>query len=142
MSMELFHLELVYVTHAGYRMVLFSLAATSITPISFLVAGMGDYADLERSYLEWELRLHSTATNDIVANANSALDANNTKFTYVTNNESLPERDRYECPELQPRRRGDFAGTTRLGERFQCGRIIGQDGQRQRRHHHSGLLTQ
>ena len=86
MSLDLFTLPPLDDTHTGYRMVSFSLAATGITPISFLVAGMGDYVDLERSYLEVELRLHSTATNSIVADANSVSDGDNTKFLYVTNN--------------------------------------------------------
>ena len=47
---------------------------------------MGDYVDLESSYLEIESRLHSTAANGIVANTNHASDANNTKHLYVTNN--------------------------------------------------------
>ena len=47
---------------------------------------MGDYVNLERSYEEVELRLHSTVTNGIVQDANSASDNNNTKFTYDTNN--------------------------------------------------------
>ena len=51
MSLDLFTLPSVDVTHTGYRMVSFSPAAMGITPISFLVAGMGDYVDLERSYL-------------------------------------------------------------------------------------------
>ena len=86
MSLDLFTLPLVDVTHTGYRMVSFSPSATGITPISFLVAGMGDYVDLECSYLEVELRLHITASNGIVADANSASDGTNTKFLYVTNN--------------------------------------------------------
>ena len=68
------------------RMVSLSPVTTGITPISFLVAGMGDYVDLERSYLEVVLKLHSTAINGIVADANSASNNDNTKFLYVTNN--------------------------------------------------------
>ena len=47
---------------------------------------MDDYVDSECSYLEVELQLHSTATNGIVADPNSALDGNNTTFNYVINN--------------------------------------------------------
>ena len=83
-SLDLFTLPLVDMTRIGYRMVSFSPQATGITPISFLVAGMGDYVDLERSYLEVELRLQSTTASGIVAgivaDANAASDANNTKF--------------------------------------------------------------
>ena len=67
-------------------MVSFSPATTGITPIAFLVAGMGDYMDFERSYLKVELQLHSTASNGIVADANLASKNDNTKFLYVTNN--------------------------------------------------------
>ena len=81
MSMDLFTLLSVNVTHTGYHMVLFSLAATGITPISFLAAGMGDYVDLEPIYLKVELRLHSTAANGFVADANSASDGNNIGHT-------------------------------------------------------------
>ena len=61
----------------------YNAAATGITNVSFLVAGMGDHIDLERSYLEVELRLNYNSTNGIVADAHLKSDGSNTKFTYV-----------------------------------------------------------
>ena len=62
------------------------MVARGITRISLLVAGMGDFVDLERSYLEVELRLNNMSTNGLVAVADAASEANNTNFLYVTNN--------------------------------------------------------
>ena len=41
---------------------------------------------LERSYLEEEVRLHSTVTNGIMADVNLGSDGTNPKFTFVTSN--------------------------------------------------------
>ena len=62
------------------------VAAMGITSISFEVAGIGDTADLKHSYLEVELRRNNTSTKGIVADDDAASDANNTRFTYITNN--------------------------------------------------------
>ena len=60
----------------GYLMTEYSAVATGITIVSFLVAGMDTFIDLDRSYLEVELqRLNNNSTNSIVAEANSASDA-------------------------------------------------------------------
>ena len=130
------------VTVQGYRNVKYRPSSTGITPISFSIPALGDFVDLNRSFLEVELKLNSASANGIVADANAASDANNTCFVYVTNNlghmlctdEStvqwhFDERtDRYvrlQCllgnaAELQSRRRGDLAGASRLGELFEC----------------------
>ena len=70
----------------GYKMVPFSKLSTSITPMKFSVQALEDYVDLNRSYFVIDLRLSTSGTNGIVADANSASDANNTKFTYAVNN--------------------------------------------------------
>ena len=62
----------------------YSQATTGIVPISLTIPGLDEFVDLECSYLEVEIKLNSAVTNGIVADANSALDANNTKFVYVT----------------------------------------------------------
>ena len=64
----------------------YSQAMTGIVPISFTIPGLDEFVYLERSYLEIDLKLNSAAANGLVANANSASDANNSKFVYVTNN--------------------------------------------------------
>ena len=83
MTLELFTLPLPDVTRTGYLIAEYKASATGITLVSFLVAGMGK---LERSYLEAELRLNNTLAYAIMADANSASDGTNTKFTYITNN--------------------------------------------------------
>ena len=70
----------------GYKIVPFSKLSTSITPMKFSVQALEDYVDLNRSYFVIDLRLYSSAQNGIVAVANSASDANNTKFVYAVNN--------------------------------------------------------
>ena len=68
-------------------MLKYSATATGIMPVSFLVAGMGSFIDLDRSYLEVELQLNNVSTNGIMADTNASLsDQTNTRFTYVTNN--------------------------------------------------------
>ena len=54
--------------------------------MKFSVQALEDYVDLNRSYFVVDLRLSTSGTNGIVADANSASDANNTKFTYAVNN--------------------------------------------------------
>ena len=70
----------------GYRMVPYHKLSSSITPMKFSVQQLEDYVDLNRSYFVIDLRLSTSGQNGIVADANSASDANNTKFTYAVNN--------------------------------------------------------
>jgi len=70
----------------GYRMVPYHKLSSSITPMKFSIPALDDYTDLNRSFFIIDLRLYSSATNGIIADANSASDANNTKFTYAVNN--------------------------------------------------------
>ena len=64
----------------GYKMVPYHKLSASITPMKFSVQALEDYVDLNRSYFVIDLRLSTSGTNGIVA------DANNTKFTYAVNN--------------------------------------------------------
>ena len=66
-------------------MVPYSQAMTAVVPISLLIPGLDEFVNLGRSYFEVELKFNSAATNGVIADANSALDANNTKYVYVTN---------------------------------------------------------
>lgn len=70
----------------GYRMAPYHKLSSSITPMKFSVQQLDDYTDLNRSYFVIDLRLSTAGDNGIVADANSASDANNTKFTYAVNN--------------------------------------------------------
>ena len=70
----------------GYRMVPYHKLSSSITPIEFSVQQLDDYTDLNRSYFVIDRRMYSSSQNGIVAHANSASDANNTKFVYAVNN--------------------------------------------------------
>ncbi|CAH3183117.1 unnamed protein product [Porites lobata] len=70
----------------GYRMVPYHKLSSSITPMKFSVQQLEDYTDLNRSFFVIDLRLSTAGANGIVADANSASDANNTKFTYAVNN--------------------------------------------------------
>ena len=70
----------------GYKIVPYHKLSSSITPMKFSVQALEDYVDLNRSYFVIDLRLSTAVTNGIVADANSASDANNTKFTYAVNN--------------------------------------------------------
>ena len=84
MSLELFTVPSTDITVQS--MVPYSQAMTGIVPITFTIPGLDEFVDLGRSYFEIELKLNSASTNGIVADANSASDANDTKFVYVTNN--------------------------------------------------------
>ena len=86
MSLDLFTLPAVDTTVKAYRMVPYNTAITGVTPVSFLIPGLDDYVDLGRSYLHVELKLKTATTNGLAADANSASDATNTRFVYVTNN--------------------------------------------------------
>ena len=70
----------------GYRMVPYHKLSSSITSMKFSVQQLEDYVDLNRSYFVIDLRLSTSGQNGIVADANSASDAKNTKFTYAVNN--------------------------------------------------------
>ena len=70
----------------GYRMVPYHKLSSSITPMKFSVQQLEDYVDLNRNYFVIDLRLYSSSTNGIVADANAASDANNTRFVYSVNN--------------------------------------------------------
>ena len=74
------------VTVQGYRNVKYSPSSTGITPISFSIPALDDFVDLNRSFLEVELKLNSASTNGIVADVNAASHGDNTRFVYVTNN--------------------------------------------------------
>ena len=80
MSLELFTIPSAEIAREGYRMVENSPSATGIRPITFTVQALDDFCDLDRSYLEIELRLSSLSTNGLVADANNASDADNTQF--------------------------------------------------------------
>ena len=70
----------------GYRMVPYHKLSSSITSMKFSVQQLEDYVDLNRSYFVIDLRSYSSSTNGIVADANAASDANNTRFVYAVNN--------------------------------------------------------
>ena len=70
----------------GYRMVPYHKLSSSITPMKFSVQQLEDYVDFNRSYFVIDLRLNSSSQNGIVADANAASDANNTRFVYAVNN--------------------------------------------------------
>ena len=59
----------------GYRMVPYHKLSSSITPMKFSVKALDDYVDLNRSYFVVDLRLYSSSTNGIVADDNTASDA-------------------------------------------------------------------
>ena len=86
MSLDVFTVPSANATVQRYRNVKYSPSSTGITPISFSIPALDDFVDLNRSFLEVELKLNSASTNGIVADANAASDANNTRFVYVTNN--------------------------------------------------------
>jgi len=65
----------------GYRMVPYHKLSISITPMKFSMQQSDDDTDLNRSFFVIDLRLSTAGDNGIVADANSASDANNTKFT-------------------------------------------------------------
>ena len=83
MSLDLFTIPLTNVTVESYRVVSYSQAMTGINPISFMIPSLDEFVDLGCSYLEVELKLNLSATNSIIAYANSALYANNTNYVYV-----------------------------------------------------------
>ena len=70
----------------GYKMVPYHKLSASITPMKFSVQALEDYVDLNRSYFVIDLRLYSSATNGIVADANAASDGDDTRFVYAVNN--------------------------------------------------------
>ena len=74
------------VTVQGYRNVKYSPSSMGITPISFSIPALDDFVNLNWSLLEVELKLNWTLVNGIVADANTASDAINTRFVYMTNN--------------------------------------------------------
>ena len=86
MSLEMFTVPSADVSREGYRMVTYSPSATRIRPVTFTVQGVDDFVDLDRSYLEIELRLRSPSVNGLGADANAASTANDTKFLYAVNN--------------------------------------------------------
>ena len=85
-SLDLFSVPSTDYQLQGYKMVPYHKLSASITPMKFSVQALEDYVDLNRSYFVVDLRLSTSGTNGIVADANSASDANNTKFTYAVNN--------------------------------------------------------
>ena len=85
-SLDIFSVPSTDYTLQGYRMVPYHKLSSSITPMKFSVQALEDYVDLNRSYFVIDLRLYSSATNGIVADANSASDGDNTKFVYAVNN--------------------------------------------------------
>ena len=85
-SLDIFSVPSTDYNLQGYRMVPYHKLSSSITPMKFSVQALDDYVDLNRSYLVIDLRLYSSATNGIVADANSASDGDNTKFVYAVNN--------------------------------------------------------
>ena len=85
-SLDIFSVPSTDYNLQGYRMVPYHKLSSSITPMKFSVQQLEDYTDLNRSYLVIDLRLSTAGANGIVADANDASDANNTRFTYAVNN--------------------------------------------------------
>ena len=85
-SLSLFSVPSTDYDFQGYKMVPYHKLSASITPMKFSVQALEDYVDLNRSYFVVDLRLSTSGQNGIVADANAASDANNTKFTYAVNN--------------------------------------------------------
>ena len=85
-SLDIFSVPSTDYNLQGYRMVPYHSLSSSITPMKFSVQQLEDYVDLNRSYFVIDLRLSTSGNNGIVADANAASDANNTKFTYAVNN--------------------------------------------------------
>ena len=85
-SLDLFSVPSTDYNLQGYRMVPYHKLSSSITPMKFSVQQLEDYTDLNRSYFVIDLRLYSSSTNGIAADANAASDANNTRFVYAVNN--------------------------------------------------------
>ena len=85
-SLDLFSVPSTDYSLQGFKMVPYHKLSASITPMKFSVQALEDYVDLNRSYFVVDLRLSTSGQNGIVADANSASDANNTKFTYAVNN--------------------------------------------------------
>ena len=85
-SLDIFSVPSTDYNLQGYRMVPYHKLSSSITPMKFSVQALEDYVDLNRSYFVIDLRLYSSSQNGIVADANAASDANNTRFVYAVNN--------------------------------------------------------
>ena len=85
-SLDIFSVPSTDYDFQGYRMVPYHKLNSSITPMKFSLQALDDYVDLNRSYFVIDLRLSTSDDNGIVADANAASDANNTKFTYAVNN--------------------------------------------------------
>ncbi|KAM7428306.1 hypothetical protein ABFA07_020689 [Porites harrisoni] len=85
-SLDIFSVPSTDYNLQGYRMVPYHKLSSSITPMKFSMQALDDYVDLNRSYFVIDLRLSTSGDNGIVADANAASDANNTKFTYAVNN--------------------------------------------------------
>jgi len=85
-SLDIFSVPSTDYNLQGYRMVPYHKLSSSITPMKFSVQQLDDYTDLNRSYFVIDLRLSTAGNNGIVADANAASDANNTKFTYAVSN--------------------------------------------------------
>ena len=85
-SLDIFSVPSTDYSVQGYCMVPCHKLSSSITPMKFSVQQLDDYVDLNRSYFAIDLRFYSASTNGIVADANAASDANNTRFVYSVNN--------------------------------------------------------
>ncbi|CAH3017870.1 unnamed protein product [Porites evermanni] len=85
-SLDIFSVPSTDYNLQGFRMVSYHKLSTSITPMKFSVQSLDDYTDLNRSFFVIDLRLSTSGTNGIVEDANSASNANITKFTYAVNN--------------------------------------------------------
>ena len=85
-SLDIFSVPSTDYNLQGYKIVPYHKLSSSITPMKFSVQALEDYVDLNRSYFVVDLRLSTSGQNGIVADANAASDANNTKFTYAVNN--------------------------------------------------------
>ena len=85
----------------GYCNVTYSASSTGNTPIKFFVRALDDFIDLEQSFFEVHLHLHSNSTNWIVADGNAMPFGNGA--------------------ELQSRGKGGLAVPSKLGELFERG---------------------
>ena len=85
-NLDIFSVPSIDYNLQGFQMVPYHKLSSSITPMKFSVQQLEDYTDLNRSYFVIDLRLYTSATNGISADANAASDANDTRFVYAVNN--------------------------------------------------------
>ena len=85
-SLDIFSVPSTDYNLQGFRMVPYHKLSSRSTPMKFSVQQLEDYMDLNRSFFVIDLRLYSWATNGIAADANAALDGDDTRSTYTVDN--------------------------------------------------------